>query len=468
MEDSRQHSVLPEIDRIPDLEFSSAPDLREPNLAPPRHRHDWTSYGWLLLERRELLYKVTVRALLLSTIFAFLIPSKYESTVRIMPPEQGDGGALLALLAGRSLGGGSSSGGGAAGLGGGLVGDLLGMKTSGAVYVALLRSRTVQDDLVQKFNLQKVYHARYKDDARKTLDSRTQIDEDRKSGVISVAVTDSNPARARDLAQAYLGYLDSLLAQVSTSSARRERIFIEQRLASVKNDLEDAEHQFSAFASKNTALDIKEQGKAMVDAAAVLQGNLMAAESELQGLEQIYTDNNVRVRSLRARVAELQNQLQKFGGNDAPLAPDGGTASKDLYPTIRQLPLLGVEWTDLYRRLRIQETVYELLSQQYELTRMQEAKEIPTVRIVDPANMPEKKSWPPRLIIIASLTLMCFALTLVWVITSDAWHRMDPRDSRKILAEGVWEKIRLWKRRQVVRLHLDRLARHRWDPDQRT
>src|SRR5207253_531204 len=188
--------------------------------------------------------------------------------------------------------------------------------------------------------------------------------------VISLIVTDGSPQRARDLAQGYVEELDRLVSQVSTSSARRERMFIEQRLASVKADLEDAEKQFSAFASKNTALDIKEQTRAMVESAALLQGQMIAAQSELQSLEQIYTANNVRVRALRARVDELKRQLQQLGGTDSSLLSDA-TSSAELYPSIRKLPLLGVQWADLYRRMKVQETVFDLLTQQYEIARIQ-------------------------------------------------------------------------------------------------
>src|SRR5260370_29573598 len=121
------------------------------------------------------------------------------------------------------------------------------------------------------------------------------------------------------MAQAYVEELNKLVSEGSTSSARRERIFIEQRMASVKNDLEDAEKQFSAFASKNTALDIKEQTRAMVESAAVLQGQMMAAQSELQSLAQIYTSNNVRVRPLQARHDALKQQHQQLGATDASL-----------------------------------------------------------------------------------------------------------------------------------------------------
>src|SRR5262249_32623460 len=149
--------------------------------------------------------------------------------------------------------------------------------------------------------------------------------------------------------------------------------------------------------------------KAMVESAAILQGQLIAAQSELEGLTQIYTPSNVRVRSARARVQELQRQLEKVEGTDASLAAETAPQSSELYPSIRKLPLLGVEWADLYRETKIQETVYELLNQQYEMARIQEAKEIPTVNVVDPANLPEKKSWPPRLLIVVGLTMASLA-----------------------------------------------------------
>lgn len=384
----------------------------------------------LLWERRRLLYRIALWALAFGTLIALLIPAKYESTISIMPPDatSSTAGAMMAALAGK----GSSEL-------AGMATSLLGGKTDSALFVTLLGSRTVQLQIVKRFELQKVYWDRYDEDARKTLASRTAISEDRKSGVITIAVRDRKPQRAHDIAQAYVEELNRLLNQVSTSSARRERTFIEQRLVVVKSDLEDAEKRFSAFASKNTALDIKEQTKAMVDSAALLQGQIVASESELQSLEQIYTGNNVRVRALRARIDELKRQMDKVGGTDASLAEDA-TQPGELYPSIRKLPLLGVEWADLYRRMKIQETIYELLNQQYELARIQEAKEIQTVNIVDSANIPEKKSSPPRLLIIGVLSMFSVILGAVWIVGLDRFERMHPEDPGKQLAVKMWQQ----------------------------
>ena len=321
-----------------------------------------------------------------------------------------------------------------------LAGSLLGAKTSSALFVALLRSRSVQDRVVDRLNLQKVYWVRYKQDARKKLYSRTDVSVERKSDVITLTVTDRSPQRARDIAQAYVEELNRIVSQVSTSAARRERVFIEQRLTAVKSELEDAEKQFSAFASKNSALDIKEQTKAMVESAAVLQGQLIAAQSELRSLEQIYTGNNVRVRSLRARVEELKRQAQNLQGTDASL--DSESMQPDqMYPSIRKLPLLGVEWADLYRRLKIQETVYGMLNQQYELARVQEAKDIPTVNVVDVANMPEKKSSPPRALAIAIFTMLALSGAAAWILLSNRWQLVHADDPRKVFVAEVHERL---------------------------
>src|SRR5208282_761028 len=261
----------------------------------------------------------------------------------------------------------------------------------GALFVGILSSRTVRDRLIQQFDLRRVYGGSKIEDARERLAEHTSLSEDRKSGIITIGVSDHDPERAAAMAQAYVSELDRLVAEVSTSSARRERIFLDERLHDVKGDLDAAAKNFSEFASKNTAIDIPAQGKAMVEAAATLQGQLIAAQSELSGLQQVYTANNVRVRSLQARVNELRQQLDKLGG---------AKGDNSLYPSIRKLPILGVTYADLYRQTKIQETVYELLTQQYELAKVEEAKEIPAVKVLDAAIVPTRKSFPPRMVIV--------------------------------------------------------------------
>lgn len=404
----------------------------------------------LFWENRTLLWRAGLCAFLVSVLIAFLIPVRYQSVTRLMPPDDqsSSGLGMLAAMAGSS--------GGAGGLAG-LAGDLLGVKSSGDLFIGILGSDTIQDDLINQFQLTREYRDSKIEDARRDLSERTSISADRKSGIISIAVTDHDPKRAAAMAQAYVSELNVLVAQLSTSSARRERIFLEGRIQKVKADLDSAEQNFSVFASKNTAIDIPEQGKAMVDAAATLQGQLIAAQAELSGLQQIYTDNNVRVRSAEAHVEELQKKLNELGGTGTQSDLEH---SDSLYPSIRKLPLLGVTYADLYRQTKIQETVYGLLTQQFELAKVQEAKEIPTVKVLDPALVPTQKSFPPRAVIAILGTMLGVMLAMTWVASKSRWDAVDASDPRKAFAVEVFS---------TAQARFPRLARNgnagRLDPD---
>jgi uncharacterized protein involved in exopolysaccharide biosynthesis len=394
--------------------------------------------AWLLWEHRRLLWRFALCGLILATLFAFWLRKSYTSTARLMPPEKQSGSSPLAMMAAIS----GSSGSGSGSSLGNVANDLLGGKSEGALVVEILHGRTVADAVIRRFDLCKVYGVRYQEDARKKLADHTEIAEDKKSGIIVINVRDHDPRRAAQMTQAYVEAVNNLLAAVSTSSARRERIFIEARLQTVKQSLDTAERQFSDYASKNTAIDIPAQGKAMVEAAAVLQGQLIAAQSELQGLSQIYTDSNVRLRAGRARVAELQKQLEKMGGDDASLAPNqksipGDPSSTEMYPSIRKLPLLGVHWADLYRETKIEETVYTLLTGQYELAKIQEAKEVPSVQVFDVGEVPERSSGPPRLLIMTMGSVFFFAIGVAWILGQSVWHQVPADDPRKQFAEHV-------------------------------
>jgi len=385
----------------------------------------------LLLEKRVFLFRVAAYGLALSTLFAFLIPFRYEAHTQLMPPDSeltSGLGSLLAMTAKTGNGLGM------------LAGDLLGVRTSGSLFIGILRSQTVEDRITDQFDLKSVYGVRLMQNARRQLEANTQISEDRKSGIISIGVTDHSPQRAAAMAQAYISELDRLVVELNTSAAHRERVFLEERLKSVKQDLDSSEKEFSEFASKNTAIDIKEQGRAMVEAAATLQGSLIAAQSEFEGLRQIYSDNNVRVRAVRARIDELQKKLQEMGGGDlTSAAANSGSAS--LYPSIRKLPLLGVTYADLYRKTRIQETLFELLTQQCELAKVQEAKETPSVKVLDVATVPEKKSFPPRLVIMILGTFLALMLGTLWVLGKASWKEMDPQHPSKRLARDIHAQI---------------------------
>lgn len=404
----------------------------------------WAIRGMLLWRHRRKLARVTTISLLASLAISFAIPKQYTSTTSIMPPdEHGSSAMLLAALAGHSAGLGAL---------GSLSSGLLGGPTSSALFIDLLHSGTVSDHLIDRFNLQHIYHKRYRIDAAKHLARCTKITEDKKSGVIMIAVEDKSPVRARNLAQAYLDELNKLVTRTNTSAAHRERVFIEQRLNAVRANLEDAELQLSQFSSKSSTVDIKEQTRAMVDAGARVQAELLIEQSGLQSLRQIYGDGNVRVRETEARIASLQGELKKMTGSSAPLTTEetqdsnatsiGTEDTGELYPPLRQLPRLAVPYADLYRRLKVQEAMFELLTQQYEMARIEEAKDVPVVSVIDYPGIPEKKSFPPRLLLTLLLTFLSFASASALILLRDHWEKVDSGDPRKMLASEVLPVLR--------------------------
>ena len=399
----------------------------------------------LLWENRALLYRSALIGLVASIIIVFLIPVRYTTTSRLMPPDQA-GQGIASMVA--ALGKGGTSDLGSIGT------ELLGVKTSGDLFVGVLKSETVQNALVNKFDLRKVYGEKRWQDARKKLEDRTDVTTDRKSGIITIKVSDHDRERAAALGREYVEQLNRVVITLDTSSAHRERVFLETRLREVQQDLEKAEKDFGDFASKNTALDVKEQGRAMIGAAGELEGELIAAQTELEGLRQIYTSNNVRVRSLEARIAEYKRQLQKMGGQPGGAAGEAGennsgsSQNSDVVPPIRQLPILGVTWSDLYRKTKVEETIFEILTKQYEMARVEEAREVPSIKVLDVAGVPERKSFPPRILLIIVGLLLTIAGASIWLIYSARWQLVDVNDPRKVLLNEIFQTVRSkWKKR---------------------
>jgi capsule polysaccharide export protein KpsE/RkpR len=205
--------------------------------------------------------------------------------------------------------------------------------------------------------------------------------------------------------------------------------------------LEKAEDRFSSFSSKNSALDIPAQAKAMIEAAGALEGQLIAARTELGGLKQTYTDNNVRVRALQAQVDELERQAEKLNGKSGGAAEPSGQEDSSVYLSIRELPALGVSYADLYRTTKVEEGIFETLTREYELAKVQEAKETPTLKVIDAANVPEIKSFPPRALLIAAGTLLSLLLGIAGIFGSQGWQRIGADDPGKILAVEMFAAL---------------------------
>lgn len=357
-------------------------------------------------EQRRFLLKATVLGGIVATAIALLLPKQYESTTLLMPPDRnrGDAMGLLSGMLNEKVGA--------------LASEAIGGQTPGALFIQVLRSRTAEDQLIQRFDLRQVYGTKLWLNARQRLAGDTDITEDRKSGVITITVRAKSPELAAGLARGYVEALNGLIAQLDTSAAHRERLFLEQRVSQVKAQLDQDAKLLSDFSTKNNTLDIQVQGKAMVEGAAKLQGELIAAESELRGLEEIYGPENARVRAASAKAGELGRQLKNIEG-----ATDNNQPG---YPSIHKLPEIGAKYSDLYRKVKVQEAVFENLTKQYELAKVQEARDVPSVRVLDEADVPEKKLRPRRTLTVLAGAFLAFVLASAYVIAAIQWQAVAP------------------------------------------
>ncbi|SDF37545.1 Capsule polysaccharide export protein KpsE/RkpR [Terriglobus roseus] len=376
-----------------------------------------------LFERRVLLSRIGVVVFALSLLIACLWPKTYKSSASIMPPGNSSmGAAMFAALAGRS----------SSGLGslGSLAGSLLGANNSSAIYMELLRSGTINGEIIDRFELQKVYHKRYRVDTLKALARHVQILNDKKSDVITLVVEDHDPQRARDMADAYLDGLNRQLNRTSTSSARQERIFVERRLLQSRRDLEQAQLALSEFSSTHGTIDLKEQARAEVTSGAALQAQILLEESNINSMRQIYGDGNVRLRAAEARAASLRAQLKRIAGSSAPLADESTESVSDaIAPSLRQLPRLAVPFADRYREVQVQEKLFELLTEQFEMARINEARDIPVLKVIDAPAVAEKKSFPPRALMTLALWFGVMSLVCIgWLLLDHLQeHSQDAR-----------------------------------------
>jgi uncharacterized protein involved in exopolysaccharide biosynthesis len=407
-------------DQIPDGELFPESDSPMRMQATAILRIFWT--------RRRTIAGIVVAGTILTALYAFLVTPLYTSTTTLMPPESASSNSnLMSLL---------SSAGPAASAGT----ALLGVKTPGALFSGVLGSRTVRESLVSRFGLVSHYKVKLTEDACTDLADNTSISENTRTGIITISVSDKNPFVASRLAQGYVEELNHVLTEHSTSSARRERLFLEERLKQIQQDLDASSNALSQFSARNRTIDMPSQARAMVDAELKLQGELVAARSELAALRQAYSDNNVRVRAARARIDELQRQLGRING---PANGEGAKAetSDSPYPSIVDLPALGITFADLQRKIVAEETLWATLTKQYEAAKVQEAKEIATAQLLDAAAVPERKSYPARSRLLVIGTMLSLFAGCLFVLVAQFWENIDPKDERRQLLTDIGGSI---------------------------
>lgn len=389
-----------------------------------RSRELFAESARLLWRRRQLLFRVTLAAAVLSAIVSLVLPPRYESTTRLLPaPPSNPTSEISRMLRPEANA--------LAGLTG------LNPGSGEGRFLALLHSRVIADRIIDRFGLMKLYGSRYRFQARMALARRTAILEDRKTGVISITVSDRDPKRAADLANAYVQELEQLNTELNTSGAHMESVFLEGRVQEVGKEMHEAAERLSQFSTKYSILDLQQQPKSTVEATLKLQGELVAAQADLKGLQQIYTDNSVRVRAGTAKVAELRRQLELLRGSQAltGLPADGSL------PSIHNLPALGVTYAELYRQTKLLEAVQLALTQQLEMAKTEEVRQLPVFRVMDPADVPEQRVFPRRTLIVLASTMGGLLIGIALVLGSDRWSKVSPDDPIKILVGDAQQRI---------------------------
>jgi uncharacterized protein involved in exopolysaccharide biosynthesis len=357
---------------------------------------------WLVIRKHQwLVIGLFFVAVVTAMVVSLLLPKVYESTATILPPtESRDAGGLNFLAASK-----------AAELGMALPGM---PATKSDIFVAMLKSRVMADAVITRFDLKRVYKAKAMQDARKALEAATKINVGREK-VIRITVEDRDPARAADIANFYCTNLDRLNRTVHVTSASHNRAFIERRLAETQVSLIKAEETLKEFQTANKTVAVEAQSKVMIEAAAVLQGQIMAHEVQLKVMSGYLSPDNPELARLRSALDELKKQLYVM---ESGTSGKGMLPGDRLHPAMITVPSLSLDYGRLMRELKVQETVYQLLTSQYEQAKLAEARDTPTVQVLDPAIPAERKSRPKirQNMMLAGVLALAFGIALAFFL----------------------------------------------------
>jgi tyrosine-protein kinase Etk/Wzc len=367
----------------------------------------------IIARQKKMIVLTTLGAALLTMLITLLMPNIYTATTLILASEDDKGGmsAMMAQLGGLA----SLAGGGA-----------LGGPTKSDLYVSILKSETVKDPLIDRFRLLEVYNAKFRADVYKALDSRSTISCGKKDGIISIEVSDKDPKRAADMANGYVDELGRVTAKLSMSGAGKNRLFLEERLTTAKADLSRAGDDLKSFQTRNKMVDVPEQAKASIEGVAQLRAQLAVQEVQLAGLLRQFTDSSQEVKRARLSVESMKGQIARLEGSS-------GNSS---IPSLGAVPQLGQDYLRLMRDFKIQETMVELLTKQYEMARLSESKDMSPFQVLQKAKLPEKKSKPSRSIIVILVAFVTFFASILYAFAREGFARMSEEELKR------WKSLR--------------------------
>jgi uncharacterized protein involved in exopolysaccharide biosynthesis len=344
-----------------------------------------------LVEHKRLLLFAPLVAGLLALGIAFAIPPTFTARIVFLPPQQTQGISSTALA---SLGALSS-----------LAGAATGMKNPAEQYVALMKSVTVQDRIIEQFGLMKVYESRYRFQARRELSERVTIAVGRKDGLITVDVDDEDPQRAAAIANSFVEELRALSAHLALTESQQRRAFFEGQLQRTRDRLTQAQQALQA--SGFTAGALKAEPKAAAEGYATLRAEITGSEVRLQALRRSLTDNAPEVQQQLAGLSRLRGELNRL-----EVTASGSS---------------GPDYVGKYREFKYQEALFDLFARQYELARVDESREGALIQVVDPATPPEYKSRPKRLAIAALAMLTTFIVAAFTIVARRLWQEATNR-----------------------------------------
>jgi tyrosine-protein kinase Etk/Wzc len=366
-------------------------------------------------QRKRLILYVTVAAAAVSVVVSLLIPNRYTATTCLLPPQQQQ--SLAAALASQM---------GGASLLGAVAGKDLGLKNPNDLYIGMLKSRVVNDALIKRFDLAKVYRDKKMSEVRKDLQSATDI-QNGKEGFINVSVEDKDAKRAAEMANAYVEELRSLTSTLATTEAGQRRLFFEQQLRKTKDDLANAEVALKETQQKTGFIQMDSQARAIIGSVAALRAQIAAKEVELRAMQFSSTDQNPDLVMGRQQLAGLQAQLAK-------LEKQQNSGGGDIQVPTGAIPEAGLEYIRSLRDVKYYEAVFELLAKQLEAANLDEARQGAVIQVVDPAIEPDKKSSPHRSLIVLASIIAAFIGALVWILISETTERTRLFENRSVPA----------------------------------
>ncbi len=374
---------------------------------------------------KRLIALVALAAAVVSAVYAFTAPLIYTARATLLPPgsqQQSSSAAALAQL--------GALGGLAGGLGG---------KTPDELYVALLKSDTVQRALIDRFDLKKRYEVDTYEVLRKTLPNYIRVSSDKKSGLITVEVDDKVPQFAADLANAHAGEITKVLGRLAVSEAQLRRVFFEQQLTETKERLVKAEVGLRDVQEKSGVIVLDKQAEALIGGAATLRAQIAEREVQMKVLRTGATDQNPDVMRLGSELRALRSELARMESTQ------GGTAGSTVDLPVGKIPEAAIDYVRARRELKLQETLLESMVRQYEVAKLDEAKEGPVLQQVDAALPPDRKSKPARAVIVLASTLLALlaaCVFVVWRSYAALARELDPQNA------AAWRAMaRAWRLR---------------------